>query len=297
MHGFSSWRRVVFSPAFVVFCLLPGVGESQYTPAPRGCPDLLEQAPAERVTFDVQKTLTRPGFVCVRVLNGFPHPIRPTAQGMRLQQRQDQPGRTPHFQNIALVPAPALRLEVSGRIPAQESADWQLPPADKPAPPGIYRVCISYTVFGQQSAQEGCSPEFSLSQGQDISPLPGCPRLLEQGPAYKVSVYAAKAVDKPGSICARVVNGSGTGIERGVPGLWVYQWEAEQKEFQAVKEPDLEGIIVNRIARGLAAGEVLDRRLPYSRQPLAPGRYKACFRFGKSGYSDYRACSEEVTLP
>jgi hypothetical protein len=243
----------------------------------------------------VAKAIDIPGFVCVRVLNGFSEPILAAPKGLRLQKRREKQGREQDFQNIAPFSAKAWGREDSDRIPAGGIADWQLPSSNKPVPPGIYRACLSYTLPGQKAAQEVCSEEFSLSQGEDIPPLPGCPPLPEQEATRRVAIHAGKQLDTTGRVCVRVVNGLGVDIEYGDFALWLQKWEEREGKFLRIEEPDLRGTAVFRIAYRLPARGVLDGRLPYSRQPALVGRYRACFRFGTFG--EYAVCSQEFSLP
>jgi hypothetical protein len=127
---------------------------------------------------------------------------------------------------------------------------------------------------------------------------PGCPPLPEQGPAKKISLYVVKALDKPGAVCIRVINRLSEQIEYGELAFWLQKWEEERREFQRIEEPDLRGTAVRLVAYGLPAGGVVDRRLPYSRQPAPPGKYRACFRFRMPGQSvDDEVYSEEFSLP
>jgi len=140
-------------------------------------------------------------------------------------------------------------------------------------------------------------PVAGKTQDTPVS-LPGCPPLPEQGRAGKISVYVAKALDHPGAVCIRVINGVSTEIRYGELAFWLQKWDDKQGEFQRIEEPDLRGAAVRPVAYGLPAGGVVDRRLPYSRQPAPPGKYRACFRFGMPGQSvDDEGCSEEFSLP
>jgi hypothetical protein len=231
-----------------------------------------EQGEADAVFLEVAKAMDIPGFVCVRVLHGFGEQILASPQGMRLQKCKTGKKQEQSFQDFEPFPAGARLPVGAGLLPARGVVDWRLPP-EKPASPGIYRACFSYTFPEQKKGfQEVCSQEFSLSKGGDILPLPGCPPLPEQEAVRRVSIHVGKRLDTTDFVCVRVINGLRVNIEYGAVAFW--------------------------LAYVLSAGGVLDRYLPYSRQPVAPGRYRARFRFRTPGQNvDEEVYSGEFSLP
>lgn len=140
-------------------------------------------------------------------------------------------------------------------------------------------------------------PVLGKAQDSPVS-TPGCPPLPAQGRARKISVYAAKALDQPEAVCVRAINGVSAEIEYGELAFWLQRWEEERAEFQRIEEPDLRGMAMRPVAYGLPAGGVVDQRLPHSRQPVPPGKYRACFRFRMPGQGiDDEVCSEEFSFP
>jgi len=136
---------------------------------------------------------------------------------------------------------------------------------------------------------------------QDVAPPPGCPKLPKHGVANKISLYVGKAVDTPGSVCVRAVNGlkgSGTEIRYGATAFWLEKWNDKEGKFLSLEEPDFRGAAVPLIAIILLGGERADWRLPYSHQPAPAGRYRVRFRFRVPGQGVHQELySEEFTLP
>lgn len=304
MGWFRLPSPVLIGGAVALSLFLSSTGSSQHVPPPPGCLDLLQQGPAETVSLDITKTIMSvPGFVCVRVLNGFSKPILSSPRGMRLQKRREVQGQVRDFQNVKPVPAKAWGQEASNRIPAHGVMDWQLPQSKQPTAPGIYRVCFSYTFGGQKTFREVCSQEFSLSKGEDLQPLPGCPRLPEQGPRVnRISIHVEKTLDKPGVVCVRVLNGLDTRLLYGVSAFRLHKVDAggeEQKDpSSAATEGSSQGIpiVPQTIGYGLEAGGHVDRYLPGSLLPASPGRYQTCFRYDDQ-YDGEQVCSEVFSLP
>lgn len=257
-----------------------------------------EQGPADTVFLDVAKVIDIPGFVCVRVLNGFSEPILAGPQDVQLQKRTEGKKQEHSFQDFEPFPARARFPAGADLIPAYGIADRRLPP-EKPASPGIYRVCFSYTFPGQKKGfREVCSQEFSLSKGADILPLPGCPALPEQEAVRRVSMHVGKRLDTTELVCVRVVNGLHVNIEYGTGAFWLQKWEETEGKFLNIEEPDSQGTAVQLVAHVLLAGGVLDRYLPYAHRPVAPGRYRARFRFRTPGQNvDEEVYSGEFSLP
>lgn len=149
---------------------------------------------------------------------------------------------------------------------------------------------------------------FSYAKGQDnqipfeddptqpapVSPPGGCPPLPEQGPAGQVSVYVAKALDAPGVLCVRAVNGISPAIGLGGPPFFLQKWEEGTfQNFSPGGAPQA-GVLVGW---ELPAGKTVDREL-FAGQPASPGRYRACLRYyvGQGGEGQI-ACSEEISFP
>jgi hypothetical protein len=273
--------------------------ESQHSPSLSGCPALLEKGPDQTVSLDIAKATNLPGFVCVRVLNGFSADLgTDQQQGMRLQKQDEKEGVGGSFIDVERFPQETELSAEAGGVSAYGVADWWLPRSGKPAASGIYRVCFTYSIPDQPEVQEVCSQEFSLGKGKDIPPPPGCPLLPEQASFQKVSLYVAQASDLPGCICIRAINGLGEEVEYGAFAFWLQKWEEGEGQFHDLEEPDLRGTAVMLIAYHLPSGGVTDQRLPYSRQPAPPGEYRACLRFRRSGQSmNEETCSEKFSLP
>ncbi len=258
-----------------------------------------EQGPADTVSLDVAKAIDIPGFVCVRVLNGFSEQILASPQGVRLQKRKAGKKQQHGFQGFEPVSAGAKSPTDAGIIPAHGVMDWWLPYAKKPAAPGIYRACFSYISPGQKKGlQEVCSQEFSLSKGDDIPSLPGCPSLPDQEATPRISIQVGKRWDTTDLVCVRVINGLSVDIIYGAIAFWLQKWEDKEGKFLNIEDPDLRGTAVQPVAYMLRAGGVLDRYLPHFRQPVPPGRYRASFRFTVFGQTvKEEVYSAEFSLP
>jgi hypothetical protein len=234
----------------------------------------------------------------VRVLNSFSEQILAGPHGVRLQKKEEkQQGHS--FQDFEPVPAGAGSAVGARLIPAGGVADWGLPASQKPAAPGIYRVCFSYTFPGRKKRfQEICSQEFSLNQGADIPPLPGCPALPEQKIVRRISLHVGKRLDTTDFVCVRAINGLNVNIEYGAFAFWLQKWDDKEGKFLNLEDPSLRGTAVQPVAYGLPAGGVLDRYLPRSPQSIPSGRYRARFRFRTPGQSvDDEVYSAEFSLP
>jgi hypothetical protein len=104
----------------------------------------------------------KPGFVCVRAVNGISLPL--SSDGFRLQRRED--GQFQDFTEIMPPMPPGLIIgETLPRLSLQLGArlERQLP-LYSPAPPGTYRACLRYTLYLNLNTerQEVCSEELSL---------------------------------------------------------------------------------------------------------------------------------------
>jgi hypothetical protein len=142
------------------------------------------------------------------------------------------------------------------------------------------------------------------------SPYPGCPPLPAQGPAKMVSVYATEAMDRPGIVCVRVINGLDKAIYGGMVLGRLQQWEEgrwwRQGRFRDYQDfstlPDGSVVMVPSVLRGLPTGEPSDELLPLSGHPPPPGRYRVCASYQDQvsrhgGSSKHEVCSEEFSLP
>jgi hypothetical protein len=126
----------------------------------------------------------------------------------------------------------------------------------------------------------------------------GCLPLPETGPAGRVSVYVAKALDVPGVVCARVINGFSSSIVGAVGYLRLQKWE--EGRFRNLDEILSGGapMIMTADRPAMPSGAVIDRRLPFSGQPAPPGRYRVCFGYIPPEQDQYQqVCSEEFSLP
>lgn len=138
-------------------------------------------------------------------------------------------------------------------------------------------------------------------------PHSGCLSLPEQGPVNTVSISATKALDVPGFICTRVINGRSEDLAllESTPNLqkWERRWliKGGFRDFSAFREHPSGMIIGGTLsAKYISAGATMDYRLPLY-GPVPPGRYRACLRYrltvAEPKRKDYEVCSEEVTLP
>lgn len=116
----------------------------------------------------------------------------------------------------------------------------------------------------------------------------GCPALPQWGPAGKVSLYVEKALDQPGIVCVRVINGLSDMIEIGPRNVWL---EGENSPVGTmIAYPDR--LLLMR-TRGM-----FDYRLPQTRQPAPSGKYRVCFRSRTFPNQDsHTAYSPEFSLP
>ena len=159
---------------------------------------------------------------------------------------------------------------------------------------------------------EGGTRVFHLTAVQPLEsypPYPDCPSLPARGPADTVAVYVAEAVERPGIVCVRIINGLNKAIYGGVILGRLQHWEdgwwwrqGRFRDYQDVSiRPDGTGIGIPSLLRSLGAGEPSDERLPLSGQPAPAGRYRVCasYQDWTAGYgeaSERETCSEEFTL-
>lgn len=141
--------------------LLYGIGRSEQIPLP-GCPPLPEQAPEGTVAVYVAKMQEKPGFACVRVVNGIATTL--SSDGFRLQRRED--GQFHDFTDKPPATPPGLIIgQTLIRLGVQRGSRLERElPLYSPAPPGTYRACFRYALYLNLNTerQEVCSEEFSL---------------------------------------------------------------------------------------------------------------------------------------
>lgn len=135
------------------------------------------------------------------------------------------------------------------------------------------------------------------------TPLPGCPPLPEQGQTNRVSIHIVKALDVPGVVCVRAINGLDEAI--GIEALSMKLQKREKKwwwrkgQFRDFKETPPAGILIGTTGgpASLLAGGVFDERLPRL-SPASLGTYRVCFRYTLPQMAEkLETCSEEFTLP
>lgn len=123
----------------------------------------------------------------------------------------------------------------------------------------------------------------------------------EQGRPNTVSLYVAKALDMPGIVCARVINGFDEGIHS--PKIRLQRWENGRLGGLWGKGQDLETLPRSRgpefsVGVGWLVRAVGDWRLPRSGQPAPAGRYRVCLSYLLPAQEKYQeVCSEEFLLP
>lgn len=141
----------------------------------------------------------------------------------------------------------------------------------------------------------GLCPLLPISGRSQDQPFHAkCPPLPEQGPADTVSVYVAKALDAPGVLCVRVVNGITPAVGLMGGPFWLQKWEENTfRAFSPSGAPQAGALA----GWELPVGKTVDREL-FAGQPVSPGRYRACLRYyvGQGGEGQI-ACSEEISLP
>ncbi len=153
----------------------------------------------------------------------------------------------------------------------------------------------SFVAIGGVSLLLCCTPV----QGRgERMPSEHCPPLPERGPADVVSLYVEQALDVPGVVCARVINGFSSSIVGAGGYLRLEQWE--DGKFRDVDEILFGGapMIIAADRPSMPAGAVIENRLPAYGQPAPPGRYRVCFRYISSGHTEIQqVCSTALTLP
>jgi hypothetical protein len=132
------------------------------------------------------------------------------------------------------------------------------------------------------------------ARGQAWPPRADCPPLPAQGPARTVAVYAATALDVPGVICVRAVNGISPSIVWGGTSFFLQKWaDGAFQNFSPSGGPM--GVVAAEVESPV--GQKLDHYL-FAGQPAPSGRYRACFRYTVTlRGAEQVTCSEEFTLP
>jgi hypothetical protein len=164
----SFWRIVIMKGVSLCLLLFPVIARGEH-PSYLGCPPLPETGPAGQVSVYVAKAQAKPGFVCVRMINGLSEGIGHRVNFARLQKWEEEGwGREAgfrEFKDVSTLP--------DGSVIGELLAHWMLPPGGahddyvphfQPAPPGRYQVCVSYDFpsWQRQQRQKVCSEEFSL---------------------------------------------------------------------------------------------------------------------------------------
>lgn len=233
----SPYHSGITTVAGLLLLFAPLLVEAQHLP-PVVCPDFPRREPAaNKVTIDIAEALKPSAVVCVRVQNEGKRTIQLGPGGARLQMRE-KTGKKPRFRDYETVVKEQQKLfggEPSGIeregtfavgtgmvIAEHETLALILPTNELPVGSGLYRVCLSYTRLGETKVAQRCSPVVPVS-----SSLPNCPPLPVQPPARRVSVHVAKAIDMPGVVCVRVLNGrAATVVYGGVP-FWLQRWNTD----------------------------------------------------------------------
>jgi hypothetical protein len=176
-----------------------------------------------------------------------------------------------------------------------------LPTNELPVGSGLYRVCLGYTLLGEKKVAQRCSPVVPVS-----SSLPNCPPLPVQPPARRVSLHVAKAIDRPGVVCVRALNGLAAPVTYDGLSFWLQRWDKDhwvQRDYGAESVLTLPSgetipVMFASPAYGLPEGESIDRYLPGSGKPAPPGKYRACFTISspkKKGQE--HICGQAFFLP
>ena len=137
--------------------------EASAQPAPvspfSGCLPLPEQAPEGAVALYVAKMQAKPGFVCVRAVNGIPPSIG--YAGFHWQRKED--GQFQDFTEQLQLPPGLIVGEAAVHVELwpQRWLDRQFP-VQNPAPPGTYRACFRYTLHLSTERQDVCSEAIRL---------------------------------------------------------------------------------------------------------------------------------------
>jgi hypothetical protein len=135
---------------------------------------------------------------------------------------------------------------------------------------------------------------FPLSAGgQAWPPRAACPPFPAQGPAGTVAVYAATALDVPGVICLRAVNGMSQAV--GLSGISFFLRKWEEGTFRNFSPDGMQTGGADALWQ-LPGGKSTDAYL-FAGQPATPGRYRACLRYLLiAEEKEQVTCSEEFSL-
>jgi hypothetical protein len=124
--------------------------------------------------------------------------------------------------------------------------------------------------------------------------------------AGRVSLHVARAVDVPGVVCVRALNGLTSPITfGGRSAFWLQRWNKdhwEKKDYASesvLTLPSGETIPVMSAspAYELSEGESIDQHLPGLGAPAPSGRYRACFTFWHLQKGKQTVCSDAFPLP
>lgn len=310
-------RQGVTVVAGLLLLFVPLSAGAQQLPAV-ACPDLSQLEPAaNKVAVDVAEALKPSGVVCVRIKNEGKKAIQVSRGGVQLQiwEKRGKKNQFQAYENVlkkqlALADGETFGIEREGTfavgkgivIAEHGTLNLVLPSNTLPVRPGMYRVCLSYTPLGREKFARRCSPVVPVS-----SSLSNCPLLPVQPPSRGVSLHVAKAVDMPGVVCARVINGLASPITfGGRDALWLQRWDKdhwEKRDYASesvLTLPSGETIPVMSAspAYELSEGKSEDRYLRYFGKPAPPGKYRACFTFLPPNREDQETlCSRALFLP
>jgi hypothetical protein len=157
----------VYEPDARVFHLSVVHPLDRYSLDPR-CPPLPATGLVNQVSVHTAKELNRPGVVCVRVINRLSEGIGHRINFARLH-RWEEEGRGREagfreFKEVSTLPDGSVVGELLAHavLPPGGAYDEYVPRFQS-APPGRYRVCVSYNFPSwQRQSQEVCSEEFTL---------------------------------------------------------------------------------------------------------------------------------------
>ena len=156
-------RTILLSGVCLCYLLPPVLGWGH--PAELVCAPLPATGPAGQVSVYISKAQAKPGFLCVRIVNGLKESILSRFPLGRLQQWEDgwwwKPGQFRDYQPDLFVALPSLMY----RLPPGDKSDESHPLSSQSASPGRYRVCVRYQIElsgGEEDKHETCSAELVL---------------------------------------------------------------------------------------------------------------------------------------
>lgn len=310
-------KRVSAVVVWLLLLVISLSAEAQQLLPPITCPDFSQRggSAASQVSVSMAEALHPSGLVCVHIKNGEKRAIQISQEGLRLERRGRR-GNKQQFQDYETVWQEQLKLsggETSGIeregafavgqgavIAPQGTLAVVLPSDALPVRPGMYRVCLRYIPPGGKTPVRLCSAVAPVS-----SSLSSCPPLPVQPSTGKVSLHVAKAVDMPGVVCMRVINGLATEVTYGQGAFWLQKWErgrwekSQLSSLSTLKLPSGETVPVAKLplAFGLSEGMSEDRYLPRFGTPASPGKYRACFTFWQPQKDKQMICSSAFLLP